>query len=142
MVCHKGRKTLCVSEADVAAHISHGDQLGECVVEAARVATDRSQLFTRNDELPDRFRVFNAPNPVSTITNIYYELPVEGHVSITVFDMLGRKVTTLVDAGRMAGYHSQEFNVAALQQGLYIYRITVKTKNKVWVQTGKISVVE
>lgn len=142
LICHKGKETQCIKTADALDHISHGDQLGECIGETARVVTDRSELSTRNTELPDRFRVSHAPNPVSTIAKIYYELPAEGNVTIKLFDMLGREIKTLVNAIRKAGYHNSEFDVSVLQKGFYIYRITLKTQEKVWVQTGKMSVVK
>jgi hypothetical protein len=118
--------------------------LGACPTSASSITNARiSQLpAVSNNELPARFHVFNAPNPVSIATRIYYELPAAGHVSIKVFDLLGREVTTLVDAGKQAGFHSTDLHVAALQNGLYYYRITVKTAKKVWLQTGKMSVVK
>ncbi|THU30462.1 T9SS type A sorting domain-containing protein [Niastella caeni] len=91
---------------------------------------------------PEKLRVSNAPNPASVTTKIFYELPAYGRVSIKVFDMLGREVTTLVDAGKQAGFHSTDLDVASLQNGLYYYRIRVKTAKKIWVQTGKISVIK
>ncbi len=142
LVCHKGKKTICISEPDVADHIDHGDQLGECVVKEARIADNEGHFSMRNNELPNRFQVFIAPNPVSSFTKINYELPVDGHVSIKVYDMSGREITTLVNENRMAGYHSTEFNVSALQNGLYYCRVTVKTKSKVWAETKKINIVK
>lgn len=142
LVCHKGKKTLCISEAEVSNHIGHGDHLGECVVNAARVAVDSNQPLITGNDLPAGLRIFNAPNPVYTSTKIYFELPVEGHVTIKVYDMLGREITTLLDAVRKAGYYNSAFNVSALRKGFYLYRITLKTHDKVWTQTGKISVVK
>jgi hypothetical protein len=92
--------------------------------------------------MPANFRVAIAPNPAVSTTKIYYELPVEGRVSIQVFDLLGREITTLVDATKQVGFHNAEFNVTALSKGIYYYRITLKTAKNVWSQTGKISVVK
>ena len=142
LVCHKGKKTLCISEADAAGHINHVDQLGECIVDAAKVAANESELSVPGNALPDRLHIFNAPNPAYTTTYIYYELPAEGHVTIKVFDLFGKEITTLLNAIRKAGIHSSEFDVSALQKGFYFYRITLKTKDKVWVQTWKICVLK
>jgi hypothetical protein len=142
LVCHKGKQTLCINKADVSNHLNHGDQPGQCVVKDARVTANESQFSEQRNEIPNDFRMFNAPNPVSAITKIYYELPVEAHVSIKVYDVLGREIITLVNADRKKGYHSTEFNVSALRDGLYYCRVTVKTINKVWVQTVKIRVVK
>jgi uncharacterized delta-60 repeat protein len=100
-----------------------------------------SQETASNSDLPARFKVSVVPNPATTFTRIFYQLPFDGRVNISVFDMLGREVITLVDAGKPAGFHSTDFNTAALAKGLYSYRITVKTTKKVWVQTGKINVI-
>jgi uncharacterized delta-60 repeat protein len=142
LICHKGKKTLCIKSADVSNHLSHGDQLGQCVVNAARVAVDSHQPLITDKNVRAGLRIFSAPNPVYTTTNIYFELPAEGHVTIKVYDMPGREITTLLDAVRKAGYHNTAFNVSALQQGVYFYRITLKTQDKVWMHTGKVSVIK
>lgn len=142
LVCHKGVKTLCISETDVSDHIAHGDQVGECPEDdASSVGSERRDLSGLTKELPARFRLFNAPNPVSAITRIYYELPFDGHISLQVYDMTGRQITTLMNGGRKAGYHTTYFDASALQKGVYNYRITLTTKTKVWVQTAKMIVV-
>lgn len=135
LICHKG-KEICISQDDVEDHLDHGDVLGRCPLKAARATTTEGKGF------PEQLRAFNTPNPASVSTKIFYELPVDGHVTIKVFDMLGRVITTLVDADMKVGYHNKEFNVSAFQKGLYYYHITVTAKNKIWVQTGKISVVK
>jgi type IX secretion system substrate protein/beta-propeller repeat-containing protein len=143
LVCHKGKKTLCISKSDTAGHLRHGDQLGECVEPntTGRIATDGSQLSELRN-VPANFRVTVAPNPTAVTTKIFYELPADSRVSIKIYDMLGREITTLVDAGKQAGFHSTDLHVAALQKGMYYYRITVKTAKNLWVQTGKISVIK
>jgi uncharacterized delta-60 repeat protein len=142
LVCHKGKKTLCISASEVSDHIDHGDQLGECTDgAAASVARERTDLLNTRRELPAGFRTFNAPNPASAFTKIYYELPFDGHVSVQVYDITGREIVTLVNSSRKAGYHNIDFDVSALQKGVYHYRITVKTKTTVWIQTKKILVV-
>jgi uncharacterized delta-60 repeat protein len=142
LVCHKGKKTLCISEADVSAHIAHGDHMGECPEDdAVSVGSERRDLSGLTRELPARFQIFNAPNPVSAITRIYYELPFDGYVSLQVYDMMGRQITTLVNGGRKAGYHTIYFDASALPKGVYYYRITLATKTKGWVQTKKMYVV-
>lgn len=131
LVCHNGKKTLCVDKSELAAHIRHGDYVGECFVEECSVIhTERRETATGSIVLPDRFRVYTAPNPAITTTKIYYELPSDGHVTIKIFDMLGQVITTLVDAGQQAGFHNREFNVAALPKGMYYYQATVKAGKK------------
>ncbi|WP_207512658.1 SBBP repeat-containing protein [Longitalea luteola] len=95
-----------------------------------------------NNTIPAGFQVAIAPNPAAITTKIFYELPVDGRVSIQVFDLLGRQITTLVDATKPAGFHNINFNVTTLQKGIYVYRITVRSGTTAWSQTGKISVIK
>jgi hypothetical protein len=139
LVCHKGKKTLCINSSDVAEHLAHGDQLGACattITSARNTRIDEPAASINN--LPSRFQVSVIPNPAIATTKIMYELPADGRVSIQVFDVLGRQIKTVVDAGKPAGFHNAELNMAALQHGMYYYRITVKTAKTVWSQTGKI----
>ncbi|WP_133054668.1 SBBP repeat-containing protein [Niastella populi] len=139
LVCHKGKKTLCINSSDVAEHFGHGDELGACATTIASAANARmEELVAGIDEIPARFRVSVIPNPAITTARILYELPADGRVSIQLFDVLGREIKTVVDAGKQAGFHNEEFNVSALPQGMYYYRIMVKTAKAVWSQTGKI----
>jgi hypothetical protein len=65
----------------------------------------------------------NYPNPFNPTTNIRYVIPIEGHVEIAVFDLLGRKVATLVNKTHQAGVYSITFDVANHASGVYFYRI-------------------
>jgi hypothetical protein len=138
LLCHKGKTTLCVSKSKVASHLNHGDQLGAC--SASLSSDNNARLDQPSSQLPAQFQVSVVPNPAVATTKIYYELPTDGRVSLKVFDMLGREIATLVDAGKQAGFHYADLNVAALQKGMYHYRITIKTAKQVWVKTGKIVV--
>ncbi|OQP40072.1 hypothetical protein A4H97_17825 [Niastella yeongjuensis] len=105
------------------------------------ITSDTEGTGVRNT-IPPSFKVFVAPNPVAITTKISYDLPVEGKVSIGIYDMLGRKISTLVDATKPAGMHYTDFDVSALPSGIYTYQIMVKTPQSSWSQTGKISVVK
>ena len=66
----------------------------------------------------------NYPNPFNPSTEIRFELPESGSVTLEVFDMLGRKVATLIDSehhGR--GGHQITFDADGLSSGVYIYRL-------------------
>ena len=66
----------------------------------------------------------NYPNPFNPSTTISYDLPNEAEVVLKVYDMLGREVTTLVDARQSAGHHAVPFApTAGLASGAYIYQI-------------------
>ena len=77
-----------------------------------------------SDQLPAEFALRqNYPNPFNPSTTIRYELPRASNVKLSVYDMLGRQVRTLVDQVQEAGIHSTTFNVTGLASGVYVYRL-------------------
>lgn len=65
----------------------------------------------------------NYPNPFNPSTTLSFTLPEAGIVNLTVYDLLGQKVATLIDDNMSAGYHSAVFNANNLPSGIYIYRL-------------------
>ena len=66
----------------------------------------------------------NYPNPFNPSTTIRYTLPERSHVTLTVFDALGREVATLMQGEEDPGHHEVVFDAAGLASGAYVYRIT------------------
>ena len=66
----------------------------------------------------------NYPNPFNPSTTIAYGVPESGKVTLEVFDMLGRKVATLLNGeNKTAGRYTVTFNASSLASGMYIYRL-------------------
>ena len=70
----------------------------------------------------------NYPNPFNPITSLRYDLPENEMVNITIFDMMGRIVKTLVNSSQTAGYKSIQWNATnnrneSVSAGLYLYTI-------------------
>lgn len=65
----------------------------------------------------------NYPNPFNPVTSILYRVNERTDVRIDVFDILGRKVATLVDEQKDAGYYRIQFDGKNLASGVYIYRL-------------------
>ena len=79
-------------------------------------------------ELPRDFALRqNYPNPFNPTTSIAYDLPKDAHVKITIYDMLGRAVTTLVDGVQSANRHSVEWNPSHLTSGVYFCRFEAQS---------------
>jgi hypothetical protein len=73
---------------------------------------------------PDAFALDqNYPNPFNPSTSITYELPRASQVSLTVYDLLGRQVSVLVNERRDAGVHEVKFDGSNLASGVYFYRL-------------------
>ena len=77
--------------------------------------------------LPTAFSLSqNYPNPFNPSTTIRYEVPVESKVTLTIFDMLGRRVQTLFEGQVKAGAYTERWNASSLASGSYFYRIDAR----------------
>ena len=65
----------------------------------------------------------NYPNPFNPSTVITYSIPVSSNVTLKVYDILGRLITTLVNENQQAGSYSVNFNARDLSNGIYFYKI-------------------
>ncbi|MBU1650881.1 T9SS type A sorting domain-containing protein, partial [bacterium] len=75
--------------------------------------------------IPLKYALYqNFPNPFNPTTAISYSLLALGHVNLSVYDIAGREVATLVDGYRDAGTHEVSFDASALSSGVYVYRLT------------------
>ena len=78
-----------------------------------------------NVGIPSEFELSqNYPNPFNPSTSINFNLPVDGKVSIRLFDMSGKEVAVLVNEVKSAGYYSVNYNASSLSSGVYFYAIT------------------
>ncbi len=62
----------------------------------------------------------NYPNPFNPSTNVQFKLPEQAQVSIVVFNIMGQRVSTLVDQTLNAGFHTYTFDASGLPSGVYI----------------------
>ena len=69
----------------------------------------------------------NYPNPFSRITSIEFELHEAGNVQLEIFDLLGRRIETLVEEFLPGGQHSTTWDASDLASGLYIYRLQTES---------------
>jgi len=84
-------------------------------------------LFREGDDLtdlPSQFALLhNYPNPFNARTVINYQLPVRSSVRLEVYNLLGKKVATLVDAEEQAGYRSVSWDGSGVSSGIYFYKL-------------------
>uniref|UniRef100_A0A832G2M6 T9SS type A sorting domain-containing protein n=1 Tax=Ignavibacterium album TaxID=591197 RepID=A0A832G2M6_9BACT len=65
----------------------------------------------------------NYPNPFNPSTSISFTIPQSGNVKVSVYNLLGQEVTTLVNEYREAGTYNIEFNAVNLNSGVYLYKL-------------------
>ena len=74
--------------------------------------------------IPAKFNLSqNYPNPFNPVTKINFDLPKDANVKITVFDITGREIKTLVNEVRTAGYYTVLFDASEISSGVYLYRL-------------------
>ena len=84
------------------------------------------QTDIREQELiiPRHFMLMqNYPNPFNPTTTITFSLPKQQHVTLMIYNLLGREVHTLVDEQSQAGMHTVTFDASELSSGIYFYRL-------------------
>ena len=113
----------------------NGENMGALAVGCeAILSTDKDVV------LPSQFVLYqNYPNPFNPVTTLRYDLPEDANVNITIYDMMGRQVSTLVSSHQSAGYKSLQWNAtndkgATVSAGLYLY--TIQTDD--FMQTKKM----
>ncbi len=65
----------------------------------------------------------NYPNPFNPSTVINFAVPVESRVKVSIYNLLGQKISDLVNETESTGYHSVKFNGESLSSGIYLYKI-------------------
>ncbi|MEQ9104801.1 MAG: T9SS type A sorting domain-containing protein [Rhodothermales bacterium] len=110
--------------ADWAAHVA--STLGKGGTPSAPL----SQRLDANQEpangaLPTEFVLTgNYPNPFNPQTSIQFGLPEAAHVTLAVYDLMGRRVRVLIDGTMSAGMHQASFDAGSLPSGAYLYQLT------------------
>jgi len=98
-----------------------GGLVGGLVLKATDVITGINQI---SDLVPQRYTLSqNYPNPFNPVTKINYELRVTNHVSLKVYDILGKEVFVLVNEKQNAGSYEVDFDGSNFSSGIYFYKL-------------------
>ncbi|MCP4634822.1 MAG: T9SS type A sorting domain-containing protein [candidate division Zixibacteria bacterium] len=91
-----------------------------------------SDLLSSGDDtnlLPTEYSLSqNYPNPFNAKSVIKYALPSDGKVELSVFNLLGQKVETLINSHQDAGYHTVTWDASHYSSGIYFYKLQVNNK--------------
>ena len=109
--------------------IEASDEEFTIVSEQGEFVLENTSLSIDGEIVPETFALHqNYPNPFNPITSLRYDLPEDGLVNITIYDMMGRVVNTLINDSQTAGYKSIQWNATndrneSVSAGLYLYTI-------------------
>jgi photosystem II stability/assembly factor-like uncharacterized protein len=85
----------------------------------------------------------NYPNPFNPTTVISFRLPVDGQISLNIFDMLGREISTLVNEKLAPGTYTVDWNASGYSSGVYFYSLQTvgysDTKKMLLIRYGHLS---
>ncbi len=96
-----------------------------------------------NVGIPAQFNLSqNYPNPFNPSTKINFDLPFDSKVSIKIFDITGREISSVVNEIKTAGYYTVNFNASSLSSGIYFYSINAEGGNKSFVKTMKMVLIK
>jgi hypothetical protein len=83
--------------------------------------------LTSVSKLSQQPKVFNLsqnyPNPFNPTTTINYQLPITNYVDLSIYNLLGQKITTLVSEKQTAGSYKVKWDAGGFASGVYIYRL-------------------
>jgi hypothetical protein len=90
-----------------------------------RITSGAPLGIIKNEEIPTAYSLSqNYPNPFNPVTSINYAIPKQGLVTLKIYDVLGREITTLVNDVKNPGYYTVDFNASSFGSGVYFYKIT------------------
>ena len=83
-----------------------------------------ASVSKKDNSLPQRYHLSqNYPNPFNPLTMISYQLPMINDVELSIYDVLGQKVATLVSEKQNAGYYQVQWDASGFASGVYYYRL-------------------
>ena len=123
---------------------SHSNLLNDRINSIATIFEGYQYHDDSNVQSPSSFKLYsNYPNPFNPVTTLGYELPENGLVNITIYDMLGNVINNLVNANQSSGYKSIQWNATnnegePVSSGVYLYKIQagefVDTKKMIFLK--------
>jgi len=122
-----GTWQIIASDSDLEMFATNGPFV--LTIDAANISTEGQ------NQLPGEFCLYeNYPNPFNPVTTIHYVLPQRSDVQITIYDVMGYEVSTLVSEIQDAGYKSILWDASNISSGIYFYQIRAGE----FVQTRKM----
>lgn len=120
-VKQKGQRELKISKNQPLGEVKKTEHTARFTLVVGYGAADQNAVGV---DLPEKFSLQqNYPNPFNPVTVIQFQLADQSNVELSVYDMTGRQVATLVDKPMQAGNHQVNFDAQNLSSGVYIYTL-------------------
>lgn len=107
-------------------HLEYIMGVGPSGYKVVRFTTTNVPIGIKNisEAVPSEYSLSqNYPNPFNPATNIKYQITKSGFVSLKVFDIMGREISTLVNEKQNAGTYEATFDAGDLSSGVYLYKL-------------------
>ncbi len=114
--------------------------IGDAYITFGRVMVftgDNVSIANANALIPNQFKVYDAyPNPFNPVTTLRYQLPEANMVTVTIYDMVGREVKTLLNQQQTTGLHGIQWNGTnnlgnTVSAGIYLYQVQSGPYNQI-----------
>jgi len=122
--------TVKVENMDIRLQDETGNEINENIKSGEAITISNTQinkLMVTGEMIPDVYALEqNYPNPFNPSTTIEFSLPEDvSNVKLTIFDVLGQKVTEIVNTSLKAGKYQYQWNVpqSGIATGMYIYEL-------------------
>jgi len=122
--------TVRVEGMDIRLQDETGNQINENIKSGDQITISNSQInklmvTSSGGMIPDVYALEqNYPNPFNPSTMIEFSLPEDvSNVQLTIYDILGQKITQLVNTSLKAGYYKYQWDAGTVSTGMYIYEL-------------------
>jgi aminopeptidase N len=105
------------------------DPNNDIVLKVATTTQGLVGVKNHNNEVPGKFALMqNYPNPFNPVTKIRFDVPVNSHVTINVYDITGRLVNTIISGNLEQGSYIAQFDAASIASGVYYYEMRAESQ--------------
>lgn len=105
-------------------NLGFGPRPGDTIRAAFNNAPCIIGLQNISNEVPASFELFqNYPNPFNPVTNIRFSIPKASNIKLTVYDVNGRLIETLINSKHRAGIYNFDWNASGYSSGVYFYKL-------------------
>ncbi|MBE2256888.1 MAG: T9SS type A sorting domain-containing protein [Ignavibacteria bacterium] len=108
------------------------------IIKASNI--NKNDYLETKDNIVANFELFqNYPNPFNPTTNIDFQIKNESFVELEIYDLMGRKIKTLLNKNLNSGSYSVKFEAENLSSGIYFYKLkTLSTNNEIYEDSKKM----